>query len=72
MMVNIQPPKHISAIYEDFSKILFEYENSYHRALEVSLKSWSLKPGISKIEKGNIQLPKYNSSISENFSKIEY
>ena len=26
--VNIQSPKHNSAIYEDFSKILFEYENS--------------------------------------------
>ena len=37
--VNIWLPKHNSAIYEDFSKILFEYENSYQRAFEVSFKN---------------------------------
>ena len=37
--VNIWLPKHNSAIYEDFSKILFEYENSYQRAFENSFKN---------------------------------
>ena len=37
--LNIQSPKHNFAIYEDFSKILFEYKNSYQRAFEVSFKN---------------------------------
>ena len=42
----------MTTIYKDFSKILFEYENSYHRDWEVGLKNQNLNPRLSKIDKG--------------------
>ena len=49
-------PSITTPIYQDFSKILFEYENSYHRPFE---ETFFVSPGhfkVSKIDQGKFSV----------------